>query len=477
MATDSREELRRLQNVILKLSAEIGGKNQKLEYFGEKLKEGSTALSEMKEQTDHLNQSYKEEKIKVKMTVLENQRLEREIETQRREIEQQVKEIKKRDTQLDFKNKQILVLRMLQNAPQKVNTVQGRDEGVENMSSRDMVQLQIAANGLHQAPQKVNTVQGRHEGVQNMSSLDKVQVRIDTNGLHNELGEEKDHELNRQKQTLGDKEHRSCHDVQEAHKVSIEVQNDTNGLHNEEKDYELSQKQTLVDKQHRSNHDPQEARKVPIEEIGEEDDEKSVEILDDWRIEDCDFSEEEECNSFEDTFPPIPPPESSVDPCNDMQTNSSDISSVLPVPEDKKGDECGKGDIQGGGGVETVECNAFEDMFPPIAPPEPLVDPCSDMPNNCLDFSFVLPDPDCDMTDMEWLSTFVDDSMSAGDITMGIDFSDNNKNDDSATVLQNSSSSCSGGMTMPLSTDTVVLDLYGASAHDQQFSVNNPLQI
>ncbi|KAI3935594.1 hypothetical protein MKW92_018841 [Papaver armeniacum] len=468
MATDSREELRRLQNVILKLSAEIGGKNQKMEYFGEKLKEGSTSLSELKKETDLLNQSYKEEKIKVKMTVLENQRLEREIETQRREIEQQVKEIKKRDTQLDFKNKQILVLRMLQNAPQKVNTVQGRDEGVENMSSwdmvqlqiaanglhqapqkvntvqgrdegvenmssRDMVQLQIAANGLHQAPQKVNTVQGRHEGVQNMSSLDKVQVRIYTNGLHNGL-EEKDNELNRQKQTLGDKEHRSCHDVQEAHKVSIE-------------------------------------------EIGEEDDEKSVEILDDWRIEDCDFSEEEECNSFEDTFPRIPPPESSVDPCNDMQTNSSDISSVLPFPEDKKGDECGKGDIQGGGGVETVECNAFEDMFPPIAPPEPLVDPCSDMPNNCLDFSFVLPDPDCDMTDMEWLSTFVDDSMSAGDITMGIDFSDNNKKDDSATVLMNSSSSCSGGKTMALSPVTAVLDLYGASAHDQQFSVNDPLQI
>ncbi|KAI3882600.1 hypothetical protein MKW92_051852, partial [Papaver armeniacum] len=96
---------------------------------------------------------------------------------------------------------------------------------------------------------------------------------------------------------------------------------------------------------------------------------------------------------------------------------------------------------------------------------------------------------DCEINDMEWLSTFVGDSMSAGDITMGIDFSDNNKNDDSAIVLQNSnnscssgmtmpsSNSCSGGMTMPLSTDTVVLDSYGGSAHDQQFSVNNPLQI
>lgn len=214
-----------------------------------------------------------------------------------------------------------------------------------------------------------------------------------------------------------------------------------------------------------------------LHEIGEEDDEKSVEILDDWRMEDCEFSEEEECNSFEDTFPPIPPPESSVDLCNDMQNSSSHLSVIIPDSEVKKGDECGKGDIEGGGGVETVECNAFQDMFPPIAPPESFVDPCSGMPNNCSDFSFVLPDPDCEMTDMEWLSTFVDDSMSAGDITVGIDFSDNNKNDDSATVLMNSSSSCSGGKTMALSPDTAVLDLYGASAHDQQFSVSDPLQI
>lgn len=193
-------------------------------------------------------------------------------------------------------------------------------------------------------------------------------------------------------------------------------------------------------------------------EIGEEYEEKSVEILDDWRIEDCEFSEEEECNSFEDTFPPIPPPESSVGPCNHMQTNSSDISVIIPDSEVKKGDECVKGDIQGNEGVETVECNAFEDMFLPVAPPECVVDPCSDMLNNCSDLSFVLPDPDCEMIDMEWLSTFVDDSMSAGDITMGIDFSDNNNKDDWV----------SGGMT-----DTVVLDSY-----DEQFSVNNPpLQI
>lgn len=223
MATDSQEELRRLKDVILKLSAEIGGKNQKMEYIAKKLKQGSTALSEMKEETHHLDQAYKEEKRNVKITMLENQRLQREIENQRREIEQQVKEIKKRDAQLDFKNKQLLVLRMLKGAaqaPEKVNTLQGRHEGVENGSGQDKVQLQIDTNGLHQAPQKVNTVQGRHEGVQNMSSLDKVQVHVDTIGLHNEL-EEKDYELNRQKQTLGVKEHRSNHDLQEARKVSI----------------------------------------------------------------------------------------------------------------------------------------------------------------------------------------------------------------------------------------------------------------
>ncbi|KAI3856604.1 hypothetical protein MKX03_036828 [Papaver bracteatum] len=500
MATDSREEIRRLKNVILKLSAEIGGKNQKTEYFAKKLKQGSTSLTEMKQETDHLSQAYKEEKRKVKMTELENERLEREIETQRKEIEHKAKEIKKRDAQLDFKNKQLLVLRMLKDATE--------------------------------APQKVNSaVQGKRQGVGNMSGRDKVQLQI---GLRNQLVEEKDCEPS-QKQTLGGKENMSNRDIPEAPKVSTEVQTDTNGLHNEEKDCELSQKQTLVDKEHRSNHDLQELPKIPIEIIRVEDDENSVDILDDWRMEDfgdledsgevesnaveatfppipppessvdpcndimpnncsvlssvppvpkvkqgdecgkgdTEGSEGVECNASQDMFPPIPPPESLVDPCNDMPNNSSDLSTVLPVLEVKMGDECGKGGIEGSG---VVDCNAFEDMFPPLLPPESLslVDPCTEMLNNCSNLSIVLPALDCEITDMEWLSTFVDDSMSAGDITGGIDFSDNNKNDDSAAVLMNnSSSSCSGGMTMALSPDIVV----PARAHDQQFSVNGPLQI
>ncbi|KAI3921439.1 hypothetical protein MKW98_013373 [Papaver atlanticum] len=498
MATDLREEIRRLKNDILKLSAEIGGKNQKTEYIAKQLKEGSTSLNELKQETDHLSQAYKEEKIKVKMAVLENERLVREIETQRKEIEQKAKEIKKRDAQLDFKNKQLLVLRMLKDATE--------------------------------APQKVNSVQGKRQGVENMSGRDKGQLQIGANGLRNQLAEEKDYEPS-QKQTLGGKENRSNRDIQEACKVSTEVQTDTNGLHNEEKDYELSQKQTLVDKEHRSNHDLQELPKVPIEIISVEDDENSIDVLDDWRMEDFEDSGGEECNSFEDILPPIPPPESSVDPCNDMPNNSSDLPSVLPIPKVKMGDECGKGDIEGSGVVEcnasedmfppipppeslvdpcsdmpnncsdlsivlsvpevkkgdefgkgdikgsgVVDCNAFQDMFPPLLPPESLVDPCTEMLNNCSDLSIVLPALDCEITDMEWLSTFVDDFLSAGDITVGIDFSDNNKNDDSATVLQNSSSSCSGGKTMALSPDIVVPGLV-ARAHDQQFSVNDPPQI
>ncbi|KAI3983327.1 hypothetical protein MKX01_013394 [Papaver californicum] len=77
-------ELRRLQNVVLRLSAEIGGKNQKLEYMEKMLEEGSTSLSRMTEERDHLNQAYNEKKRKVKRTMHENERLMRELETQRK---------------------------------------------------------------------------------------------------------------------------------------------------------------------------------------------------------------------------------------------------------------------------------------------------------------------------------------------------------------------------------------------------------
>ncbi|KAI3997381.1 hypothetical protein MKX01_003184 [Papaver californicum] len=317
-------ELRRLQNVVLRLSAEIGGKNQKLEYMEKMLEENSTSLSRMTEERDHLNQAYNEEKRKMTRTMHENERLMRELETQRKEIEHQAKEIQKRDAQLDFKSKQLLVLRML--------------------------------NTSTQASRKINTLQGKHEGVENMSSRNKVQVQIDMNGLHNEP-EEKAFEL----------------------------------------DNEISLKQTLVDKEHRSNHDLQEARKVSIEKVTKEDDEKSIELIDEW----------------------------------------------------------GMGVTEGSGGLE---CNAFQDMFPPIPPPEYLVDPCNDMPNNSSDLSGVLPVPDDEIAELEWLSTFVEDSLSTGGITLH-----NNKKDDSCwfhtsnpvSVLKNSSS-CSGGKTMPLSPDTVV---------------------
>ncbi|RZC83593.1 hypothetical protein C5167_046379 [Papaver somniferum] len=259
----------------------------------------------------------------------------RGLETQRKEIEQQAKEIKKRDAQLDFKSKQILVLRML--------------------------------NTATQAPTKINTVQGKHEGVKNMSGADKVQVQIAANGLQNKL-EEKDYGL----------------------------------------DNELSRKQTFVKEEHRSNHDLQEAPKVSIEEVTKEDDEKSVEVLTDWSMKDFEGSGEEVCNSFEDKVPPIPPPESLVEPCNDMPNNSSVISGVLPVPDDE-------------------------------------------------------------IAELEQLSTFVEDSFSDGGISLDKDFCNDSKKDDSCRLrrsnrvsVRKNSSSCSGEKTMPLSPGTVVPERVGS---------------
>ncbi|KAI3861325.1 hypothetical protein MKW92_022499 [Papaver armeniacum] len=460
MATDLQEELSRLQNAALRLTAELGGKNEKLKHMGKMLEENSTSLSRMTEKRDHLNRAYNAEKRKMKRTMDENERLMREFEAQRKEIEQQAKEIEKRDTQLDFKSKELQVLRMLKDGTQ--------------------------------ASQKINTVQGKHGGVGNMGSPDKVQVQIGTNGLHNEL-EVKDYELDSEltpKQTLVGKEHRSNHELQEARKVSIEasskittvqgkpkhqavetvssrdkvrVQIDTNGLHNEleekayELDNELSRKQIFVGKEHRSNRDLQEACKVSIEKITKEDDEKPIEVIEEWGKGDVEGSGGVECNAFQDTFPPIPPSEYLVDPCNDMSNNSSDLSTVLPGSNVTKEDdeqlieERGKGDIGGSGGVE---CNAFQDMSPPIPPPESLVDPCNDMLNDNSYLSSALPVPADEIAELEWLSTFVDDSLSAGGITVDIDYSNNNKKDDSATILKNNSS-CSGGKTMPPTPDTV----------------------
>ncbi|KAI3849710.1 hypothetical protein MKW98_026624 [Papaver atlanticum] len=356
MATDIREELRRMQNVILRLSAEVGGKNQKLGVMEKNLEEGSESLSRMTEETDHLNQAYNEEKRKTKRTMLENERLMRGLETQRKEIEQQAKETKKRDAQLDFKSKQLLVLRML--------------------------------NTATQAPTKINTEQGKHEGVKNMSNGDKVQVQIATNGLHNELEEKDcglDNELSR-KQTFVKNEHMSNHDLQEAHKVSIE-----NKIQNSEwyafKNITMNQN---------------------LHEVTKEDDEKSIEVLDDWSMEDFEDSGEVEWNAFEDMVPPIPPPESLVDPCNDVPNNSSVISGVLPVP-------------------------------------------------------------DAEIAELEQLSTFVEDSFSDGGISLDKDFCNNSKKDDSCRLRRSTrvsvlkkSSSCSGGKTMPLSPGTVVPERVGS---------------
>ncbi|KAI3927619.1 hypothetical protein MKX01_026552 [Papaver californicum] len=73
--------LRRLQHLVIRVAAEVGGKNQ----------------------------VYNEEKRKALRTMYENERLMRELETQRKEIEQQGKEIEKLEAQLDFKSKQLKV--------------------------------------------------------------------------------------------------------------------------------------------------------------------------------------------------------------------------------------------------------------------------------------------------------------------------------------------------------------------------------
>ncbi|MCL7051053.1 hypothetical protein MKW94_028630 [Papaver nudicaule] len=186
MASELPEELRRLHHAVTRLSAKVGDMSKKLE-------ESSTSLGRMTEERDRLNAAYNAEKRIMKKTMYVNERLTRELETQRKEIEQQAKEIEKRDAQLDFKSKQLLVLRELNNATQ--------------------------------ASRKLNTEKGKPIAVKNVCSWDKVQVQIDTNALHKEL-EEKDSGLDNElnwKQTLADKEHRSKHDLQEARKVPIEV--------------------------------------------------------------------------------------------------------------------------------------------------------------------------------------------------------------------------------------------------------------
>ncbi|KAI3997379.1 hypothetical protein MKX01_003182 [Papaver californicum] len=117
-------------------------------------------------------------------------------------------------------------------------------------------------------------------------------------------------------------------------------------------------------------------------------------------------------------------------------------------------------EIEGSGGGD---CNAFQDMWPSIPPPEALVDPCSGFSNSSSDLSTELPVPHEDIVQLEWLSNFVEDSFSAGSIPLDTDFINNNKKDDShrfrtsspVSVLE-SNSSCSGGKTMTLSPDTVV---------------------
>ncbi|XP_026425160.1 GATA transcription factor 8-like isoform X2 [Papaver somniferum] len=121
-------------------------------------------------------------------------------------------------------------------------------------------------------------------------------------------------------------------------------------------------------------------------------------------------------------------------------------------------------EIEGNGGViGGGDCNAFQDMWPSIPPPESLVDPCSGFSNSSSDLSTELPVPHEDIVQLEWLSNFVEDSFSAGSIPLDTDFINNNKKDEShrfrtsspVSVLE-SNSSCSGGKTMSLSPDTVV---------------------
>ncbi|MCL7043445.1 hypothetical protein MKW94_027098 [Papaver nudicaule] len=205
---------------------------------------------------------------------------------------------------------------------------------------------------------ELNAVQGKHGGVKNMCSLDKVQVQIDTNGLHREP-EEKDYEL----------------------------------------DSEINPKQTHVDKEHRSNHDQQEACQVSMEEVEKGDNEISMDLIDEW------------------------------------------------------------GYIKGSGGVV---CNAFQDICPPIPPPESLVDPCNDMPNSS-DLLGELPVPNDEIAGLEWLSTYAENLLLTGGNTLDMYFSNNNEEDDSrrfrtsnpVSVLEKSSSA-SGAKRMPLSPDTAV---------------------
>ncbi|KAI3897294.1 hypothetical protein MKX03_036644 [Papaver bracteatum] len=311
MAPDQlQEELRRLQDLVTRLSAEVGEKNQELEFKDKVLEERTTFLSMMTEERDHIYQLYNEEKRKTERIVYENEMLMRELVTQRKEIKLQGKEIEKLEAQLDFKSNQLLVL-------------------------------------SEEVTRKRNI---------NMSSGDNVQLQLDLNSFRKEL-DEKDYES----------------------------------------DSEPNLNQTLIGKEHRSNHDLHEMHKVLIEEVKREDHEKLTKPMVEWGEEDFEGSGGEECNDFQDMFPPIPPPESF-----DMSNNSPDLSSDLPVPDDEN-------------------------------------------------------------AEFQWLSTFVEDSLSDGGITLDIDLCKNSKKDDSCrlrtsnpgAILKNSSS-CPGRKPMLPSPGTVV---------------------
>ncbi|KAH6801691.1 hypothetical protein C2S51_033137 [Perilla frutescens var. frutescens] len=140
------------------------------------------------------------------------------------------------------------------------------------------------------------------------------------------------------------------------------------------------------------------------------------------------------------------------------------IDDLIEFPPEN---ECGDGGGGGGGGVgnfvSSGDCKDFPSMWSDALPDS---EPFFGNGGSASDLSAELSVPYEDILQLEWLSTFVEDSFSGGGMTIGKETSSINKEEPSShnqfqtsspvSVLESSSSSsssssCSGGKTMPLS--------------------------
>ncbi|RZC49428.1 hypothetical protein C5167_017857 [Papaver somniferum] len=201
VATHLHEEMRRLQGLVCRLTAEIDVMNQRMEYMDRRATDLSTSLVIMTDERDKLNQAFLQlSKSLSRMTEERGQLIQahleevcrelctrmRDLETHNRELEQQRREIDKREAQLDLRSRQLSLLR-------------------------------------EEVTRKLNTVQQNFERAKDTSTGENVQALTEVDDMRKKL-EEKDYELDsltNLNNTLIAKERISNHELQEARKVLI----------------------------------------------------------------------------------------------------------------------------------------------------------------------------------------------------------------------------------------------------------------